>query len=335
MLPLTISGLASSLPEEVVSSTSLEAELNLPAGWIEQRTGIRERRRATRQSVLDLAEPAARLALNRAQRDESDLGLVVGASTGRHQFIPCTAALLQRRMGLPEGRAFAFDVDATCLSFLVGLRVAAQWVAASGTAESGRPTGSALLFSSEMSQHSLNPREPESYVLIGDGAAAAVLEHQPGNGSGMHGAWFTTHASGSEYTCFLGGGTHHHPNNPSTTREMNLFHMNGPAVFKMALKLVPDFMRRVFSEVGWKPHEVDAVVPHQASAPGVDLLVSRCGLHRDQIVSNLATRGNCIAASIPIALSEAVESGRIRRGDRVLLCGTGAGLSLGAVALTF
>lgn len=331
MLPLTISGLASSLPEEVVSSASLEAELNLPVGWIEQRTGIRERRRATRQSVLDLAEPAARLALRRAQRDGGDLGLVVGASTGRHQLIPCTAALLQRRMGLPEGRAFAFDVDATCLSFLVGLRVAAQWIAASASPGAD----AALLFSSEMNQHSLNPREPESYVLIGDGAAAAVLEHRPDSGSGIHGAWFATHPSGGDYTCFLGGGTHHHPNNPSTTHEMNLFHMNGPAVFKMALKLVPDFMNRVFTELGWKPHDVAAVVPHQASAPGVDLLVSRCGLHRDQIVTNLATRGNCIAASIPIALSEAVESGRIQRGDRIVLCGTGAGLSLGAIALTF
>jgi 3-oxoacyl-[acyl-carrier-protein] synthase-3 len=331
MLPLTISGLATSLPEQAVSSAYLEAELALPPGWIEQRTGIRERRRANGQSVLDLAEPAARLALQRAQRNDDDLRLVVAASTGRHQFIPCTAALLQRRLGLPEGRAFAFDVDATCLSFLVGLRVAAQWLA--GSPNPGE--GAALLFSSEMSRNSLNPQEPESYVLIGDGAAAAVLEHQPSSCSGLHGAWFTTHASGADLTRFLGGGTQHHPNDPATTREMNLFHMNGPAIFKMALKLVPLFMERVFRELGWSPHEIDAVVPHQASAPGVDLLVSRCGLHRDQIVTNLATLGNCIAASIPIALSEAVESGRIRRGDRVLLCGTGAGLSLGAIALTF
>ncbi|MFQ3650292.1 MAG: ketoacyl-ACP synthase III [Gemmataceae bacterium] len=328
MLPLTIAGLAHSLPEEVVANPTLEAELGLPAGWIEQRTGIRERRRATQASVLDLAEPAAKQALNRARCRGEDLRLILAASTGRHQFIPCTAALLQRRLQLPEGRAFAFDVDATCLSFLVGLQVAAQWLTTI-------PDGAALLFSSEKSRFSLNPREPESYVLIGDGAAAAVLQQQTGSGSGIHGAWFATYPSGADLTCFLGGGTNHHPNDPQTTAEMNLFHMNGPAVFKMALKLIPPFLDRVFTELGWQPHEVDAVVPHQASAPGVELLISRCGLHREQIVTNLTTRGNCIAASIPIALSEAVEVGRIRRGDRILLCGTGAGLSLGALALTY
>jgi 3-oxoacyl-[acyl-carrier-protein] synthase-3 len=103
----------------------------------------------------------------------------------------------------------------------------------------------------------------------------------------------------------------------------------------MALKLVPPFLQHVLSSLDWRPESIDAVVPHQASAPGVELLISRCGFRRDQIVSNLATRGNCIAASIPIALSEAVESGRIQRGDRVLLCGTGAGLSLGAVGITY
>jgi 3-oxoacyl-[acyl-carrier-protein] synthase-3 len=329
MLPVAIAGLAASLPAQAVSSAQLEAELDLPPGWVEQRTGIRERRRAEPgQTVLDLAEPAARQAIAQARCPDEQLRLLVAASTGRYQFLPCTAALLQQRLKLPEGRAFAFDVDATCLSFLVGLQVASHWLARDGQ-------GAALVVSSEISRYSLNPREPESYVLIGDGAAAAVLQPAAGNRSALHGALFATHPSGADFTHFRGGGTHHHPNDPHTHADMNLFHMNGPAVFKMALKLVPAFMQQVLATLNWTPDSIDAVVPHQASAPGVELLVSRCGFRREQIVSNLATRGNCIAASIPIALSEAVASGRIQRGDRVLLCGTGAGLSLGAVGLTY
>ncbi len=324
MLPVKIAGVAAALPARVVTSAELERDLDLPPGWIERRTGVRERRRAAGESALDLAAAAARGAI-RAAGAPLAIRTVIAASTARHQLIPCTAALLMGELGLPEGESFAFDIDATCLSFLTALHVASRTL----------DGGAALIASSEVSRFSLDPSEPESHVLIGDGAAAAVLEAAGPGESRIHGAFFETHPSGAEHTCFLGGGSRHHPNDPATTRGMNLFRMNGPAVFKMALKLVPRFIERALAGLGWRAAEVDAVVPHQASAPGVDLLVSRCGFRPGQVVRNLETRGNCIAASVPIALAEAVAEGRVRRGDRVLLCGTGAGLSLGAVGLTY
>lgn len=144
-----------------------------------------------------------------------------------------------------------------------------------------------------------------------------------------------TYGSGADLTHVRGGGTLHHPNDPATTREMNLFHMDGPLIFKKAARLIKPFLSDFFAGLGWTPATIDAVVPHQASRHGLEYLTNRIGFRPEQMIVNLPERGNCIAASIPLALAEAVEAGRVRRGQRLLLVGTGAGLSLGALALTF
>ncbi len=327
MLPVKIAGLGWALPQQRVASTALEQRMNLPAGWIERATGVAERRFARSETTLSLAADASRRAIANAGIDAETIDLVVGASTGPHQAIPCTAALLQRELAMPEGRSFCFDLNATCLSFLVALHTAGQFIT-QGTCKR------VLVFSSEVATHMRNFDEPESAVLLGDAAAAAVLERSEGH-SQIHGARFETHASGADHTVCLGGGTLHHPNDAATTPAMNCFRMDGKAVFKMARRLSSPFVDAVLAQVGWRRDMVDAVVPHQASGPGVDLLERQCGFRSDQIVRNLATRGNCVAASIPLALAEAAEAGRVQRRQRVLLVGTGAGLSLGAVALTF
>jgi 3-oxoacyl-[acyl-carrier-protein] synthase-3 len=236
---------------------------------------------------------------------------------------------VQRELGLPDGRVFAFDVNATCLSFLVALEVAARMVAAGAARH-------ALIVSSEITRDSLNPEEPESYVLMGDAAAAAILSAAgPGEASALCHSAFTTYASGADLTRVAGGGTLHHPNDPATTAAMNYFTMEGPAVYRMAARLLPPFLERFLAEAGWERTTIDAVVPHQASSRGLELLTRRCSFRPEQLVINLAERGNCVAASIPLALAEAVHAGRIRRGHRLLLVGTGAGLSLGAATLVF
>lgn len=327
MLAVKLAGLGVALPARIVTSAELETRMGLATGWIEKATGVRERRRAVRESSMSLAVEAGRMALERASLAPAAVDLLVFAATSRRQMIPCTAALLQRELGMPEGSSFAFDVDATCLSFLVALWNAAHWIR-SGSCRC------ALIVSSETPGPSLNPEEPESAVLMGDGAAAAVLVGCA-DGSQIRAARFATYSSGADFTCLPGAGTLHHPNDPRTTPNMNLFRMNGPAVFKKALQLLPLFVEQFLGETGWDQAEVDAVVPHQASQPGVELLVKRCGFRREQLVLNLATRGNCVAASIPIALAEAVHDRRIGRGQKVVLVGSGAGFSLGAVALVF
>ncbi len=328
-LPIKIAGLGAYLPECVVSSAQLEAELHIPAGWIEQVTGVRERRYASRETSVEMAAAAARQALQTAGVALEQVDAIVGASTGPQQAIPCTAALLQRELGAPDGGSACFDVNATCLSFLFALQNVAHLVAAG-------VYRNVLVFSSEIASLSRNLNERESAVLFGDSAAAALVTRAaPGEPSAFWQARFLTYSSGADLTRMLGGGTLHHPNDPRTRPEMNTFHMDGPQVFKKATRLVGPFLDDFMQEIGWQYPQVDLVVPHQASRPGVEWVKRRLGFQPQQVFSNLELRGNCVAVSIPLALVEAFQQGRVQRGQRLVLLGSGAGLTLGAVALTF
>jgi 3-oxoacyl-[acyl-carrier-protein] synthase III len=327
-LPARIAGIGSYLPSRIVTNHELEIELGLPAGWIEDRTGVQERRRCKGESSAFMAAAAAREALAMAGIEASDLTAIIGASSTPQQAIPCTAVFVQRELDAPEGVAACFDVNATCLSFLAAFDVAARLVA-------GGAHRHVLVFSSESTSHSLNPSEPESAVLFGDAAAAVVVSHADGSGSVLHSSRLQTWHSGAELSQISGGGTLHHPNDPETTAAHNLFAMRGPQLFRKAAPLLMPFMDALCDSAGWSRHDVSAVVPHQASRHGIELGWKMLGFCEPQIIVNLATRGNCIAASIPLALSEAVHAGRIVRGDRVVLFGLAAGLSLGGATLTF
>lgn len=329
MLAVKLAGLGWYLPGRRVTNAELEERLDIPANWIERATGVQERRYVTDETVVSMGAAAARMALEDARLHVSDLDAIISASTTPHQAIPCTAALLQRELRAPEGVSACFDVNATCLSFLFALHTASHLVAAG-------VYRNVLICSSEIASCSLNPHERESAVLFGDAAAAAIVTRsQPDEGSAFCHALFETYSSGAELTQIIGGGAFHHPNDPATRPEMNMFQMRGPAIFRQAAVLMEPFLERFFSTLDWERDRIDAVVPHQASRHALEQLSRRLGFSSQQVILNIAQRGNCISASIPLALAEAVYCGRIQRGDRLLLIGTGAGLTLGAVALTF
>lgn len=328
-LRVRLCGTGPFVPERRVTNEALETEWRLEPGWIERTTGVRERRRGEHDTTLSMALASATRALEAAHTSAAELDLIVAASTAPHQAVPCTAALVHRGLGAPDGSSTCFDVNSTCLSWLNALHVAAQFVHA-GVHQR------ALVVSSEVTRHSIDPCEPESAVLLGDGAGAVVLGASPaGESSAILATSFATHSSGAELTVCRGGGTAHHPNDPGTSHAMNLFHMNGPGVYRMASRLLDPFLDGVLARAHWERDEIEHVVPHQASGRGVDLLTRLCGFRAEQVVRNVETRGNCAAAGMPLALAEAVAAGRIARGDRVLLIGTGAGLTLGAIALVY
>jgi 3-oxoacyl-[acyl-carrier-protein] synthase-3 len=325
-----IAALGYYLPERIVTNAELEESLQLKSGWIARVTGVEERRYASPdETSLFMAKQAAERALASAGLTLADIDLIVGASAAIPQMIPCSAALLQRELGGQDGASFCFDINATCLSFLVALHTIAPLLS----------TGvyrRALIFSSENRSYSLNPDEPESATLIGDAAVAVIVTATPAaQSSCLHHARFATFGSGANFTQLRGGGTRHHPNDPTTLPEMNYFQMNGPAVYRMAATVLPPFLDNFLTAVGWERAELEAVIPHQASGHGVRYIAARCGFSPEQVIFNLPKRGNCVAASLPLALAEAVESRRIRRGNRLLLTGTGAGLTIGAIALTW
>ena len=189
------------------------------------------------------------------------------------------------------------------------------------------------MVSAELGSKARNPREPESAALLGDGAAAAIVEATPEDEASELLGWrMTTWPKGAELSELPGGGMRRHPNDPATRPEDNLFTMKGPKLFKMARQRVADLVGDLLDQCGLRIEEIDLVVPHQASGPALEAL-PKLGFPPERIVNIIADYGNCIAASIPMALAHADQAGRLRRGDRVLLLGTGAGLSIAGALL--
>lgn len=326
--PLQIMGVGRYLPERVVTAAEVEALCGLKAGWIARRAGVLERRWATEESAAFMGAAAAREAMAQANLDWSELDLILNASGTAQQAIPDGAALLQRELGLGMSGIPCMSVNATCLSFLVGLEMAATLIT------TGRYR-TILLYSSDVGSIGLNFKEPESASLIGDGAAAAVVRRTPdGENSCLLASRFATYGDGAHLTEIRGGGSARHPTNPKTQPEDNLFHMEGPEVLRLALKHGGTLLEGVRSGLSKSRAGVEWVIPHQTSLMGLKALQG-FGWEAERIVETLANYGNCVAASLPITLYEAIMTGRLQRGQEFLLVGTGAGLSMGAMILRY
>ena len=302
---------------EVVTVEQASVEVGRSPGWIRRRLGVEQRARFHGLPEVQAAH-AARPILERHGTPD----LLLNASATPRQLIPDTAVFVARELGL-DGIP-AYSIHATCLSFVVALRHAAALVAAGLHRR-------VLVVSSEFSTGQVDPSEPESAALLGDGAAAALVTAPEGDEGLL--AWVMhTHPAGAEFTEYRGAGVAHPPSDPRTTLADNRFHMNGPAIYRMARKRVADLLDEVRDLTGLSPGDFDLVVPHQASGNALASL-PRYGFDPDRVVDIVGEYGNCIAASIPMALAHADARGRISRGDTVLLLGTGAGLSVAAAVL--
>ena len=306
-------------PPRVESAHDLDQRLGLPPGWTERHTGVLHRRVAE-EPVEEMAAAAAREALG----DGPPPDLILNASATPRQLIPDTSVFVERALGF-DGIP-AHSIHATCLSFAVAVHAAGAYI------ESGAYRR-VLVVSAEIASVGRDYAEPESAALLGDGAAAALVVPTPaGSDSALLGWQMGTWPKGAELTEFRGAGTAHHPNDPTTTREDNLFHMNGMGVYKMARRRVAVVLRRLCDKAGVSIDEIDLVVPHQASGPALEASV-HYGIPMSRLVNIVGEYGNCIAASLPMALYQAQADGRLQRGDKVLLVGTGAGLSVAAMLL--
>jgi 3-oxoacyl-[acyl-carrier-protein] synthase-3 len=307
------------VPPRVETAAELAPRIGRSEDWIITRTGVRERRIA-HEPLEVMGAHAARAALRSGPAPD----LILNASASVRQLLPDTSVFIQRELGF-EGIP-SYSIHATCLSFLVALHNAAALVSAGAYRR-------VLVVSAEHSSSNRNMAEPESAALVGDGAAAAVVEPTPkGEASALQGWRMTTWPKGAELTEVRGYGTGLHADGPRTRPEDNLFAMDGPGVYKMARRRVLELVQGLLTEHGLTMGDVDWVVPHQASGPGLALL-PRMGFPEERIVNIVGEYGNCVAASIPMALARLEASGRVKRGDRVLMLGTGAGLSVAGALL--
>ena len=307
------------LPERVETSEELAPRLGVTADWIISRTGV------IRRHITDLPmeEMAARAALQ-ALGDGPAPDLIIHAGSIPRQLVPDSSVFIQDELGFSG--IPSYTINATCLSFPVALQSAAGLICAGAYRR-------VLIVSSEIGTRGRDFNESESAALFGDGAGAAVLEATPqGESSELLGFRMNTWPESSSLTEVRGGGTRQHPQDPTTQPEDNLLHMNGPGVCEMALRRMPSVLEEIFAECGVDPRDLQAIIPYQASGPAV-FTGHPYGLDPDRIISRVQEEGNCVAASIPMALAHGHQEGRITRGGLVLLCGTGAGLSTLAMLL--
>jgi 3-oxoacyl-[acyl-carrier-protein] synthase-3 len=303
------------LPPKIQTSAELAPLIGRSEKWILSRTGIAERRIA--EEPMDvIAAKAARDALGEGTQPDC----IINASTTPVQLIPDSSVFIQKELGMSS--IPSWSIHATCLSFLVAL------VNASALIQTGIYR-KVLVVTAETGTPWRNLKEPESAALFGDGAAAAVIETTPQGEPGCLIDWeMNSWPEGAELTEFRGAGIRHPPDNPEKTKpEDNLFHMSGSAVYRMARERVAITLSTILKRNQLKPKDIDWVIPHQASGRAVEA-ASEYGFNKSQVVNIISEYGNCIAASIPMALAILNNKGLLKRGDLLLLGGTGAGLSV-------
>jgi 3-oxoacyl-[acyl-carrier-protein] synthase-3 len=326
---LRIQGSGAVQPRERVSSETIDARMGKPAGWTAATFAIRWRGVASgEETSSSLGAEAARLALDAAGWRPSDLDVIVAACAVMEQPIPGTACLIQRRLGLGASGIPAFDVNATCLSFVTALDTVALGLAA------GR-WRRALVVSADIASAALDFGDPEASAIFGDGAAAVAVEATEGS-SALLGYRLETYGDGAELCQLEAGGTRLRPHDDlEDFLARSRFRMDGAGVFKAAARRFPGFMRRLLEACDTALADIDLVVPHQASAAALEHLRRSLPGAGERVVDIFADHGNQIAASMPSALCAAIADGRLERGHRVLLVGTAAGVSLGGAVIRY
>lgn len=318
------------LPKRKVTSAEMDRLLGVPEGWVSKKTDVAVRYFIDDETSSYMGAQAAKEAMKAAGLRPQDIDCIVYASGTAEQPIPCTAALVQKTLG-PEWHGIpSFDINSTCLSFLAGLDVMSYLL------EAGRYSR-LLLVSSEIASTGLNWNDKESAALFGDGAAAVIVGRSANSDSShIIRSAFNTYASGAHLSEIRGGGTKLHAGQYSeATKEHYLFRMDGQAIFRMAYKLLPDFVSSLLAGAGMSMDDLRLVIPHQGSAMAMRLIRKKLGISENQLMYITPDHGNTIAASIPMGLHEAIRRDRIRRGDRILLLGTSAGLSLGGMIIEY
>lgn len=315
-----ITGTGRSLPTRVLTNRDLEKTVDTTDEWIRTRTGIRERRVAGDEPVSHYATEAARKALTAAGVAPEELDLIILATVTPDVPIPATSCIIQHELGCKS--AAAFDIQAGCSGFIYAQSVAKQFVV------SGRYRH-VLVIGAELLSKYLDWEDRSTCVIFADGAGAAVMSAgtEP---SGVLSSAMYTDGSMYDYICMLGGGSKHPASEDTLQRRLHYIRMKGNETFKMAVRSLEEVCREVLDTAELSADAVDWFIPHQANRRIIDAVGARLGIPSDRCFVNVDRYGNTSAASIPIALDEAVEQKKVKKGDVVLMAAFGAGLTWAA-----
>ncbi|MEM7252083.1 MAG: beta-ketoacyl-ACP synthase III [Pseudomonadota bacterium] len=316
-----IAGTGSYLPEKVLTNDDLATLVDTSDAWIQERTGIRKRHIAENETTGDLAEHAARAAIESAGMKPDDIDLIVLGTTTPDRVYPATACQLQARLGTSGYPAF--DVQAVCSGFVYALGVAEKFVA-SGSAKR------ALVVGADVHSKLLDWTDRGTCVLFGDGAGAVVLEasDDPGIYSTL------LRADGScEHLLYVDGSVAEGYDNPSQSAAQ--VKMQGNEVFRRAVKALGEVVLESLEANGLEKSDIDWLVPHQANRRIIEAMAKKLSMPMERVVMTVGEHGNTSAASVPLALDTAVRDGRIKRGDTLLLEAFGGGFTWGASLIKY
>ena len=319
-----ILGTGHSYPEGILTNDDLAKIVETSDEWITTRTGIKQRRKAGPGEYTSMfAVRAGREAIERARLDPSDIDLLICATVTPDQILPSTGCIIQAELGC--NNAAAMDVVAACSGFLYGLSLADSMIR---TGQSKY----ALVIGAEILTQYVDYTDRQTCVLFGDGAGAAVIGSVEGN-RGILAAKIKSDGRYEEQLFSPGGGTRRRPTAETLAAGDHFFKMKGNELFKVAVRSMAEISRDVLESAGLSANDVDLVIPHQANQRITEAVASKLNVDMRKVYSNIAVHGNTSSASIPIALDECVETGRVNEGDVVLLTSFGGGVTWGSVLM--
>lgn len=321
-----IIGMGHAYPEGILTNADLEKIVETSDEWITSRTGIKQRHKAAaNEYTSQFGTAAAKQALERAGLKAEDIDLIVCATTTPDQIMPSTGALIQAQLGAVN--AAGMDIFAACSGFIYGITMV----------ESMIRTGQikyALVIGAEVLTKYVDYTDRGTCVIFGDGAGAAVLGPVP-EGKGILATKIKSDGRYEEQLYAPGGGTKLGTSHQTIDDGQHFFKMKGNELFKVAVRSMADISAEMVEKAGYKVEDIDIVIPHQANQRITDAVASRLGVPEEKVYSNIAFHGNTSSASIPIALDECIESGRVNEGSLVLLTAFGGGVTWGGTVIRF
>jgi 3-oxoacyl-[acyl-carrier-protein] synthase-3 len=320
-----IAGLSTYVPPKLLTNQDLERLVETSDQWILQRTGIKQRHIAEPGTATsDLATEAAAGAMRQAGITPAQVGFIVVGTTTPDTIFPSTACLVQNKIG--AANAWGFDLGAACSGFTYALTTGMQMVATGATDH-------ALVIGADVMSSIIDYQDRTTCVLFGDGAGAVILSPAAADEPAIIDFAHEIDGSGGPALCMPAGGSRLPASHETVDKRLHFVKQDGQAVFKFAVRKTEEIARRLLGRNGIEPSELDLFVSHQANRRIITAAAERLGLPDAKVVINLEMYGNTTAATIPLALADAVQDGRLKRGDLVLLASVGAGFTVGAVLL--
>lgn len=320
-----ITALGTYVPSRVLSNQDLEKMVDTTDQWIQERTGIRERHIAAKgEAASDLAVGAVKNLLESHPSDLQEVDLIVVGTVTPDMMYPSTACLVQHKLGIAN--TWGFDVSAGCSGFLFSLNAGVSFI------ESGA-CKKVLVIGSDVNSSMTDYTDRAVCIIFGDGAGAVLLEPAEEGEEGIIDHVAQVEGAGGQYLYMPGGGSLNPASHETVDQKMHYIHQDGQQVFKYAVKKMAEMTERVLAKNGKTGADVDCFIAHQANRRIINATADRLKMPEEKVIVNIDRFGNTTAGTIPLAMKTAVETGRLKKGDLVLLAAVGAGFTSGATLL--